>query len=394
MDKAFKRLSNPIMLVGDNPSFPGGLSRIGLDLATLLCTLPQFRVSYLARGCGNNRRFPFTMYDFDESGNWGERHIESAWNDFSGGDFGIIMTTDDLSRRGWFSNPKMYGPLATFLGSGRQFQKWAYTPLDSTGPDGVNLGIEMRQSAAGYDRLLSPSEWGRDVLIRSGFPDADFIPHGVFMQDKFRPIENAKSLLGLKEEQVILGVNMSNQSRKDWPTAFECIAVLRQEYGNKLRALLHVDVMIRHWNLYALATDYGVQDCIEVTSELSDDQLALRYSACDCTILPSAAEGFGYPIAESMACGTACVVTDYAAGQELVPEECRVRPVTYRVDTIHNVRRAVLSGYGFAAAAKGQIEAKRKDWTGRAEELREQVLHLDWQSLKTVWQRWFLAGLK
>ena len=93
-------------------------------------------------------------------------------------------------------------------------------------------------------------------------------------------------------------------------------------------------------------------------------------------------------------CGTACIVADYAAAQELVPEECRVRPVTYRVDTMHNVRRAVLSGYGFAAAAKGQIEAKRRDWSGRSEELAEMVDHLQWDRLKTVWIKWLLQGLR
>ena len=57
-------------------------------------------------------------------------------------------------------------------------------------------------------------------------------------------------------------------------------------------------------------------------------------------------------------------------------------------------RRAVLSGYGFAAAAKGQIEAKRLDWSGRSEELAEMVDHLQWDRLKTVWIKWLLQGLR
>ena len=68
----FATLSNPIMFVGDNPSLPGGLSRICRDLATLTATMPEYRVAVLGRGLGQRRKFPFTLYDFGEDGNWGE----------------------------------------------------------------------------------------------------------------------------------------------------------------------------------------------------------------------------------------------------------------------------------------------------------------------------------
>jgi glycosyltransferase involved in cell wall biosynthesis len=231
-----------------------------------------------------------------------------------------------------------------------------------------------------------------NVLKNSGRPDADFLPHG--LHSKFCIQKDPRPLLGWEEQDTWVGVVMTNQSRKDWPAAFECMAVLRKEYGNAYKCWLHIDKLIGYWNIYALATDYGVADILQITTELNDDQLAQRYSACDCTLVPSAGEGFCYPCAESMACGTACVVTDYAAGQELVDEDCRVRPVTYRLDTVHNVRRAVLSGYAFANVVKEQIEKKRVDPEGRSEELAEMVSHLDWNKLKVPWVRWFLAGLR
>ncbi len=356
--------------------------------------MPNFRVGFLGRGSVGLRKFPFTQYSYPESAGWGAEFIEEVMQDFFGEDRGILFCNWDLSRIGWLLGPQYINKQqATAFGLGRNFDTWVYTPVDSLGPNMSTLGVEQSQIAQGADRVLAPSEWGAGVLKRSGRPDADWIPHGIF-GEIFKVHENPRPLLGVHDDIILAGCVMSNQARKDWPVAFECAAVLKAEYGNRFKLWCHTDTLVRHWNLYALAADYGVQDCIEITLDMNDEQLALRYSACDCTILPSASEGFGYTIAESMFCGTACVVTDYAAGQELVPEECRVRPVTYRVDTIHNVRRAVLSGYGFAAAAKGQIEAKRKDWMGRSEELREQVIHLNWSPLKTVWQRWFLAGLK
>jgi len=355
--------------------------------------MPEFRAAVLGRGCGDLRTLPFKTYNFPEEEGWGQGRIESVWNDFSGGEHGIIMTTDDLSRRGWFANPAQYGSLANFLGEGRSFRKWGYTPVDSTGPDGHSLGVEMREAALGYDRLLAASEWGRNVLRNSGRADADWLPHGIDHKT-FSPDLKAKAKLGWKENEVWVGMNAANQPRKDFPVAFHAISLLKQKYGNRLHFWQHTDLPVRAWNIYALASDYGIGDCMEVTMQATDEELALRYSACDCTILPSGGEGFSYTTAESMACGTAQIVADYAAAQELVEEDCRVKPVAMRLDSPHNVMRAVLSGHGFANAAAVQIERKRQDAEYRGEELRESVRHLGWDRLRVVWERWIRQGLK
>ena len=393
MNLSFKPLSNPILILNDAPDGLGGLARIGRDLASLLSTIPEFRVGYLGRGGIGKRKFPWTSYAYPESGQWGEQYIASVWSDFAGKDAGIIFSLWDLSRMLWFAQPQgLPGDLAKFLGSGRNFAKWAYTPVDSTGPDEERLPIGMQAAAQGYDRLLAASEWGAGVLQRTR-SDADWMPHGIWM-DKFQVKPDARVLLGWDADSVVVGCNMGNQARKDWPVAVETAMILRAEYGNKFKLWCHTDLMVGYWNLYALAADYGIGDCLEVTVDLSDEQLAQRYSACDCTILPSAGEGFGYPIAESMACGTACIATDYAAGQELVEDGCKVPPMAYRIDTQHNVRRAVLSGYGFASRAKEQIERKKEDGEWRGQEIVRRIEHLDWLKLAHPWKRWLLAGIK
>ena len=396
----FSPLSNPIMFVGDNPSLPGGLSRICRDLATLTATMPEFRVGVLGRGLGQRRKFPLTLYDFDESGGWGEGMIAPAWGDFAGSQPGVIMTLDDPSRRTWFGAPALFPPhLREFLGQGRNFAKWGYFPIDSIGPAATgpgfqgSLGIEGRLALGDYQRVLASSEWGRNILSNSGRADADWIPHGIFM-DKFKPVEHSREILGWQDGQVWMGSVMANQSRKDFPVLMEAIAALRAHYGNRLRAWIHTDTLVRYWNIPALAQDFGVSDVIEVSMDLDDAALAVRYSGCDCTMLPSGGEGFGYPIAESLACGTPAIVTDYAAGQELVQAECRVTPMCFRIDTSHNVRRAVLSGYAFAQAAIHQIELKKQDWEYRGGELRQTVDHLGWDKLRHVWERWLREGLR
>lgn len=395
MTLKFKPLANPILIVGDNPSLAGGLSRICRDLATLACTMPEFRVGVLGRGEGNRAKFPFVLYPYDERHEWGQQILREVWWDFAGQDHGLVLTTDDPSRRVWFADPSFYPQgQETFLGEGRQFRKVGYFPLDSVGPGGERLGIESRNALAGYDRVLVASEWGRNLVQRSGRGDADWLPHG-FHGDKFHPVPEARAALVRNDAEVWLGCAMANQARKDFPVLFECAAVLKAHYGGKFRLWLHTSSLIGYWNVYALAADYGVQDCLDASAaQIPDEMLAMRYSACDCTMLPSASEGFGYPILESLACGTACIVTDYAAGQELVPEAMRVAPVAYRVDTAHNVVRAVISGYGFARAAIEQIELKRQDREFRSQELAETVSHLEWGKLRFLWERWLRECLR
>jgi len=230
------------------------------------------------------------------------------------------------------------------------------------------------------------------VLRESGRPDADWLPHAIFM-DKFYPRKDAAALLGWSDK-IVAGCIMANQSRKDFPVAFHAARLLKDEYGARFRFWLHTDIMVRYWNVYALAADYDVQDCLVCTESMGDEALALHYSGAACTILPSAGEGFGFPIAESLACGTGAIVTDYAAGQEIVPEEHRVPPVTFRIDTQYNVKRAVLSGHGFARLAIEEIERKMQDWDYRAEFLANSVSHLDWRNLRHPWERYFRSCLR
>lgn len=389
----FRPLANPILLISDSPELLTGLARMGRDLATLLCSMAEFRVGYLGMAGYGSSRFPWAQYHFPQNGQWGSDYLSRIWQDFAGSEPGIVLSLWDLSRMLWFTQSGgMPAETQKFLGPGRTFLKWGYVPVDASGPDEHNLPIGQAAAATGYDRLATASEWGANIL-RPTRSDVTWMPHGLWM-DKFRPVPDARKLLGWAGDSIVIGCCMTNQARKDWPVAFEAISLLKREYGNRFKAWLHVDALVNYWNLYALAADYNVGDALDITLELTDDQLALRYSGCDATMVPSGGEGFCYPVAESMACGVPCVTTDYAAAAELVEPDCRVYPVGYRIDTIHNVRRAVLSGFGFARALKIQIERAREDREGVREAMTKRVEHLSWKNLSFIWKRWLLEELK
>ena len=56
---------------------------------------------------------------------------------------------------------------------------------------------------------------------------------------------------------------------------------------------------------------------VEVHADVGDDQLWAAYALARCTVFPSLDEGFGLPIAESLACGTPVITSNYGSMLEI-----------------------------------------------------------------------------
>lgn len=388
----------PLLFVGDSPELNSGLARIGRDLASLLSRSPRFRVGYLGLGGVGTRQLPFTQYAIQRvTGQFGENDLERVWKDFAGNRTGIVFTIWDATRLTWFACPHLvhdYAPaLASFL-MGRHFQRWGYFPIDSTGPENKLTGI-VRDTIAGYDRVLCYSRFARDLVARSlngRCPPLDWMPHGI-NSDIFYPRDRAASRLslGVHDNDYVIGVVATNQARKDWGLVAATISVLRAKIPN-LRLWAHIDVLERHWSLPALLNDFSIGDITIVTHTANDETLATWYSACDVTLHPGLGEGFCYPIAESFACGVPAIHGDYGGGAEIVPEAWRIAPVAWRLDTTFNCLRPVF---------------EPRDWVARVLSLRDDsnvtnvsnvctdaVAHLAWKSLWPTWERWFDEGVQ
>src|SRR4051812_16079347 len=117
----------PLLILSDAPDSGTGLGRITKDLAAVVSTMPEFRVGTFGRGGHGSRKLPWIQYTFDERLQWGESILPKIWDDFSGGDKGIIFTIWDASRLTWFGAPEILpnSLLKMYLESDK-FQRWGY----------------------------------------------------------------------------------------------------------------------------------------------------------------------------------------------------------------------------------------------------------------------------
>jgi glycosyltransferase involved in cell wall biosynthesis len=321
---------------------------------------------------------------------WGETMLPECWMDFARNEKGILFTIYDPSRIRYLIDYRGQSePLVRFL-SELRFEKWAYIPVDSTGPRGILTGI-LGDTIARLDRIVTYTLWGQDIIRKSTWKEVDYIPHGVnFNAFQIREKAGARLAMGLGEDAEIIGMVATNQTRKDWGLVC-CIADQLRKLRPGLRFWFHIDEMIRHWNLYALIQDYGLADVVKVTlsGSMNDKELSWHYSACDLTLLLSS-EGFGYPIVESLACGVPCIHSNYAGGAELIPNpDWLVEPITYRLEGIYNCLKPVWEPQSWINAVMEFF--KRGRWT--PEECRKSIEHLDWNNLGIVWRKWFLSGI-
>lgn len=391
----------PILFLGDGPDAPTGLGRITRDLASLVARMPEYRVATLGRAGLGSRHLPFHQYMISLSPlnlQWGEQEIEKVWKDWSKGERGVVMTIWDPSRLLWFARPEFAGDarLQSFLSS-HHFARWGYWPIDSTGPGDKLTGM-AQDVLLGYDRLLAYTKWA-DSLVRRSIGEEEserrgltWLPHGINF-DTFTPRhkQQARERLSpmMHEGDLVVGVVGTNQPRKDWGLAFATCASLRARHP-RLRVWAHIDMLERHWSINALARDFGLGDVLTVTTEGNDTEMSWRYSACDITLAIGLGEGFGYPIAESLACGVPVVHGAYGGGMEITPEPMRVEPIAYRLDTLHNALRPVYEPGMWAERVEVLLNGEIS-----IDSCRGQVAHLSWKNLwPACFKPWFLEGLK
>jgi glycosyltransferase involved in cell wall biosynthesis len=396
----------PILFLSDAPTSGTGLGRITRDLSVRLHRdfSDKIRVGTLGYGGSFSRSLGFPQYNLDMK-DWVAFNLPDVWKDFAGDEPGVVMTVWDASRLLWFSRPENCPDprLKGFLESATNMQRWGYFPMDASGPNDKLTGV-LSHIIDGYDRVLGYSDWAMQILRRSLDPqdlDLDWRPHGIdtsvffprhrkVARNGFGQRIGARSVgknkwLAIPDDAFMIGIVATNQIRKDYGLGIRVVREIQKHRNVFL--WIHIDTLERHWSIPALLNDYGLSDVTCVTCiDLTDEQLAWCYSACDLTLGIGNAEGFGYPIFESLACGTPCIHYNDGGAAEHMPDVFKVDPVYWKIEGLYNCRRGVYRVEDWVQKAK-ETTAYKGDKSLMPDTLK-------WDNLWPSWAEWFEKGRK
>ena len=164
------------------------------------------------------------------------------------------------------------------------------------------------------DRLLAISRNTRDDLIKHYRIEGDKIAIVPLAADPvFRPwdataeLEEVKSKYGLTE-RFILSV-LSYEPRKNTLGVIKAFAEFVRWTGLQHHLVLFGD---RGWGVASdsierAIAETGMAEAVRVVGRLTDGELAAFYNLAEFFVFPSLYEGFGLPVLEALACGTAVV---------------------------------------------------------------------------------------
>ncbi len=382
----------PFLVYSDGPSLPTGLARIARDLTQrLYAEQNALGISVLQVGYDPLPHAPlawptYSMPSLETEGDWGAGAVDYAWLEWFGNHPGVLFAIWDPGRS---------YPLLTVKGAA---QRWGYFPVDAANVNGT-VGGPAAEAVQRYDRVLAYGRWGSTVLKPLRPEPVPYLPHGLDLNVWTYHLTRAQ--LGRAEEilqprtgEIVIGCVATNQPRKDLGFYFGVLAELRKR-GHKVRGWLHTDRLVRSWSVQQLISDFGLAKKVTVSLSLTDEELASCYACCGVTLAPGLGEGFGYPIVESLACGTPVVHGDYAGGAELIPLNAwKVPRVAERLESVYALVRPVFSPVDGANAVERALDWKRNDERVCQAYCRGAVEYLDWTHLWPRWRSWFKKGLE
>jgi len=194
----------------------------------------------------------------------------------------------------------------------------------------VAYGLE-RRLARFADCIIANSDAGKRHAVENGFPEGKMvvIPNGIdtkYFRFDSEGRQQTRSAWGVEESEILVGLVARLDPMKDHPTFLEAASRIARERRN-----------VRFVCVGDGSADYvGVIKQQAVALGLTDqliwagarDNMPSIYSALDIAASTSAfGEGFSNTIAEAMACGVPCVVTDVGDSALIVGKTgCVVAP--------------------------------------------------------------------
>jgi glycosyltransferase involved in cell wall biosynthesis len=382
-----------LMVMSDAPTSSTGLGRITREIVQRIVDNLSDTIEVCTFGYGGceSRHLPWRQYTIRRLENWIAPELPVVWFDFAGNEPGYLLAIWNPGWLGYVADPETLPPsgLRDFL-KAPPFEKWIYAPIDGVSVDGKLTESDI---LSGFDRVLAYTEWAAKLIGK----DTPYLPHGIdksvfyprdakVVRQNFIETVSGRAAKPIDPSVKIIGIAATNTARKDWGLAFDTCARLRQR-GMNLGVWAHTDKFHGHWDLVEMANRFGLANRVIFTNGfLSDEVMATAYSGCDITLGIGSGEGFGYPLAESLACGTPVIHGNYAGGVEIVPKRYLVEPAAFKWDGGPYLRRRpVFHAEQWVSA----VEASLVDKDG--ESLLDPQYY--WDNLWPRWEKWLLEGV-
>lgn len=177
------------------------------------------------------------------------------------------------------------------------------------------------------DHIIVNSQAGWDYHVSCGFPAGKLtlIRNGIDT-DYFKPDAEAcrrvRSEWGVTDDERLVGLVGRLDPMKDHPTFLKAAAVVAKEHKEVRFACVGDGPSDYRRRLHAMAVELGIGDRV-IWGDARRDMPAV-YNAFDIAVSSSYGEGCSNMIAEAMACGVPCVVTDVGDSASIVGEGGRV----------------------------------------------------------------------
>ncbi|HMK99733.1 MAG TPA: glycosyltransferase [Acidimicrobiales bacterium] len=169
---------------------------------------------------------------------------------------------------------------------------------------------------SGYDHVLPISEASAGAVRQLASATIPMTVTGVAAD--MSAVEEEPSALGVPGRYVV--VPSGAEARKNLPAALGALAVARMQGAAGLRLVVYGSLpSALRQETVALSQRMGLHASdVEFLPWLSDRQLKTVFREAAATMVPSFAEGFSMPVAESLSCATPVVASDIAVHRELV----------------------------------------------------------------------------